>query len=443
MAPTPNHTPTAAPSINLVALGVALLLAAAAPSARAFPSPVIPLPIFGDPVAGPPAPAVGVRALAESQSKALDGCTSAWTGVIDGRNVASCQMPVYINDQSQSQQTTPGTWATSRARTPLPSNIGVIYEPATPDFPWWWGDNANLVQGAAARAYAGPKLLRAGAFALDTKDEGWSWAPGTSSPFSHSTESGHHGLREFADATARATAVSVDRFTVSGTGPMKMNFILDGIHESGYSGPNPGGGSFEFVLALYDRSKLSFYQFGDFVIPHWSSPQDYRLAGVVYNATAAPTPSYWQLLGEEGFRDMLPLRVSTPQAEGTPYENQFVLEFDATDGQELTLAMLLRTTVSGFDGCDDKPGDGINASCPGSLADRSTLVDFSSSMRLASIELGGNITGLTSVVGADYMAVVVPEPGTWVLWLAGVPAVAHWVRRRARRQAESAAALPA
>jgi hypothetical protein len=58
-------------------------------------------------------------------------------------------------------------------------------------------------------------------------------------------------------------------------------------------------------------------------------------------------------------------------------------------------------------------------------------VDFSHSLQLTGVVLGGGVTGLQSALGVDYMALAVPEPAVWWLWLAGCPAVLCWARRRA------------
>lgn len=412
--------------------GAALLTLSAGPAWAGDDDPPPGPPPWVD---GPAGPALGVQAQSRSLSQVLDDCTSASLFVEDdGRRVAWCLQPVYITDRDQAASATAGGWARSDSRVPLPSNVFIAFEPAHPDRPWWWGPNNLMAQGAAARAMAAPMALRAGAFSRHENDRVWSWDPDADTPFNN-FGIGHLGLDEITRASADAEARSVDQITVRGSGRVSFRFHLDGRYEAGRFGPNPGGGGFAFGVALYDRSQLRWLNTGDDIIPVWVADA-FAIDGISYGA--APTglgADVAELLKEPGFEGYRLARFGGDAPDGSLFDGSFVVTLDVSDGTVLTLAMALRAAASGFDRCDSEPGDGQGCLSGGDIFDNSTLIDFSQSALLTGIEIDGGITGLSSAVGADYMALatVVPEPATWALWLLGAAAVLRAGRRPSGR----------
>jgi hypothetical protein len=416
-------------------IALAALSAGVAPPALADdddppwePPPIVP---------GPPGPALGFQAQVFTESKVLDGCASASLDVIDGRRVAWCLAPVYNTDTVWDTRNTAGAWARADSRAPLPAGVGIPFEPAGPGRPWWWGPNDLMAQGAAARAQASPLTLRAGAFAVDSSDRTWYWDPDhPTDPFVGFGPGGgslHKGLDEITRAGARAEARRTDQITASGDGFVSLTFRLDGRFESGNYGSNPGGGTFSFAAALYDRSKLVWIDTGDDIVPIWTDDGAFGLTGVAYGVSPTGGPGFDHLLKEPGFRGYNVPRLSGAYPDDSLYDQTFTLTLDVTDGQVVTLALALNVLATGFDRCDDEPGDGSGGCLvPSSdVRDYSTLVDFSHSLQLTGVVLGGGVTGLQSALGGDYMALAVPEPAVWWLWLAGCPAVLCWARRRA------------
>jgi hypothetical protein len=413
----------------------ALMVVVAPPALADDDDPPWGPPPPGTIVPGPAGPSPGFLATVFTESKVLDGCASASLAQIDGRRVAWCLSPIYNNDPGADTRTTAGAWASARSRTPLPSGVAMPFVPATPDKPWWWGPNDLMAQGSAARAQATKTSLRAGAFALDESDRTWYWDPDhPTDPFVGLGPGGgglHKGLDEITRAGARAEARRTDLIIANGDGPVSLTFRLDGRFESGNNGSRPGGGTFSFAAALYDRSKLIWYDTGDGFVPFWTSANAFQLGGVAYGVSPTGGPDFGVLLDEPGLQGYPVPRLSGAFAEGSPYDETFTLTLDAKAGTPVTLALMLQTNASGFDRCDDEPRDGSGGCLvPGNTPDYSTLVDFSHSLQLTQVVLGGTVTSLESALGVDYMALAVPEPGTWALWLSGLAAIGQLARRR-------------
>lgn len=419
------------------AVALTALMAVVAPPALADdddppwePPPIVP---------GPPGPSLGFQAQVLTESKVLNGCNSASLDEIDGRRVAWCLARVYNTDTVWDTRNTAGDWARASSRAPLHSGLAMPFAPATQDKPWWWGPNDLMAQGSAARAQATKTSLRAGAFAWDSRDRTWYWDPDhPTDPFVGLGPGGgglHKGLDEITRAGARAEARRTDLIIANGDGPLSLTFRLDGRFESGNNGPSPGGGSFSFAAALYDRSKLVWINNGDDIVPIWTDYSAFGLTGVAYGVSPTGGPGFDSLLKEPGFRGYIVPRLSGAYPEGSPYDETFTLTLDAKAGTPVTLALMLQVWAKGFDRCDDEPGDGSGGCLvSGDTSDHSTLVDFSHSLQLTQVVLGGTITSLESALGVDYMALAVPEPAAWWLWLAGAPAIVRWARRRAAHQ---------
>jgi hypothetical protein len=436
MSPSPDFRPAFTALCALALASAALLSALAAPAWAGDddPPPLLLGPGGSYLVDGPAGPALGVRSQALSYSQVLNGCTSASVFVQDdGRSVAVCLNGVYNTDDEQVGSTTAGAWAKADARLPLPDGLALPWAPATSDKPWWWGDNNLMSQGAAARSMASPRDLRAGAFAVHEQDRVWNWNPEDDTPFNGSGQGiGHEGVGEFTRASASAEARSVDQITVHGSGRVIFHFNLDGLYEAGRSGPAPGGGSFAFGVALYDRSQLRWLNTGDFIIPIWLTAA-FRTEGISYNADeTAPGPEFGQLLDEPAFAGQPVDRFGGDAPEGTLFDGGFTVALSVLDGTELTLVTALQVGAWGFDRCDSEPGNGRGCISGGDTLDNSTLIDFSSSARLTGVEIDSDIIGLSSASGVDYMALatVVPEPATWALGLLGGAVVLRAGRRR-------------
>lgn len=412
------------------------------------------MPAFAALAQGQP-PQTGNRAHAYASTAIFKSCTSVY--IDEDAGTAECDDPFYLRDGTPRSTTQRGDWVSSASLAFLPGTGGVLGPPAQGK-PWWWGRYEDYPNQAAARAQADGPRLRAGAVAIDSSDAQWGWVRSRDESC-RPCAIGLTGLGEFDNYSANAQASFVDRFRADRSGRATFVFRLDGTYETGNDGFfESEGGKFAFSVALYDRNDLLFIDDGDF---RFYQLKQVSTAAVGFGrpgpaaSPGNPLPSLGNLVGDPllpfgsgwnqsyGEVDPVTLQWRNPRpgggsgvvaidpdaAEGTPFDRWYAVTLDVTEGQELTLAAALWVDATGWDRCDDKPGNGVDPSCGVGR----TILDFSHTAELKAVVLSPGLTLSGSEAGVDYMALAqpVPEPRAWALMALGLGALAWRARRRA------------
>jgi hypothetical protein len=397
-------------------------------------------PQFGTPVT-PQLPALGTWARATATRNEFTGCAGYGVGDIsedtfgiDGfPETVLCNDSVYDSFVSQETTTTPGQRVdASTARSSAEARASLL----GPD---------NVVRLAAGSQSANTRDVEFSVKATQDPNTGLQngWVPGGSG----STPGVARVVSEQDSAGSSAFARIADTIVADGTGRLRIEFSVDGLFERGSAFQNiiSTGGRVSFAAVLLDPLGLEELDLGgDFgTVRQWREGA-IASAGFALGRDArdslqrvSPFPNGELLLGSADLRDFANRTSKIPSADlpTSPTEvlEQLSLELDLVDGKTYWLIAGLFTSASGWDPCDNQPGDGSSGNVAGPCGNNGTLVDFTNTARLSSVILGEGLRGLTSASGVDYQLAVNPVPLPAGAWLLGTAVATLAGRRWARR----------
>ena len=397
-------------------------------------------PIIGTPVT-PLLPTLGTFARATATRANFAGCAAYGLGDIsvdevglDGfPDTVQCNDSVYDSFRSEDTTTTPGRRVdASTSRSSAEARASLL----GPD---------NVVTLAAGSRSANTRDAEFSVKATQDPQTGAQngWTPGSSGQ----TLGVAKVIGEQDSAGSSSLARLVDTVVADGSGRLRNEFSVDGLFERGSAFRDiiDTGGRVSFAAVLLDPLGLEELELGgDFgTVRQWREGA-IASAGFALGRDArdslqrvSPFPNGELLLGSADLRDFANRTSKIPSADlpTSPTEvlEQLSLELDLVDGKTYWLIAGLFTSASGWDPCDNQPGDGSSGNVAGPCGNNGTLVDFTNTARLSGVTLGEGLRGLASASGVDYQLAVNPVPLPAGAWLLGTAVAALAGRRWARR----------
>lgn len=383
-------------------------------------------PLIGTPVT-PVLPTLGTWARATASRADFAGCAAYGLGDIsvdefrlDGfPATVQCNDSVYDTVQSQETSTTPGQRVDASTAGSSAEARASLLGP---------GNVVTLAAGSrSANSRDAEFSVKATQDPQTGKQNGWT--PGSSG----STPGVAKVVGEIDSRSSSAIARLADTIVADGSGPLRLEFSIDGLFERGSAFENiiDTGGRVSFAAVLLDPLGLEEFDVGeDFgTVRQWRNGaiasagfalgRDFRDSLFLTNQF----PRGDLLLGSEDLRDFAPRTSKIPSADlpTSPTEvlEQLSLELNLEDGKTYWLIAGIFTSASGWDPCDSQPGNGSSGNVAGPCGNNGTLVDFTNTARLSGVTLGEGLRGLTSASGVDYQLAVNPVPLPGGVWLLG------------------------